>query len=83
VDTIVLSSNRNDQTQPDFSRCQSANIASSAKPASCRGPPQLAGHRSRAAATTPAKLSDGGARQVTAVGALPTTDEVDGASQGI
>jgi len=74
ADIVVLSNSRDDQTRPIVDRSEGGNIASSTEPPSCRGPPQVVGHRS--AAMTPAKLSDKSARQATAVGALPTADPV-------
>jgi len=76
ADIVVLSNSRDDQTGPILDRSEGGNIASSTEPPSCRGPPQVVGYRSRAAATTPAKLSDKNARQATAVGALPTAGPV-------
>jgi len=76
ADIVVLSKSRDDQARPTPDRSEGGNIASSTEPPSCRGPPQVVGHRSRAAAMTPAKLSDKSARQATAVGALPTANPV-------
>jgi hypothetical protein len=76
ADIIVLGSSRDDRTQPFPDGSVGGNIARSAEPPNCRGPPQVVRHRTRATETTPAKLSVDSAPHLLTAGALPTADPV-------
>lgn len=76
ADVVVLSSSWDDRNRLPPEACKRGSIASSTEPPSCRGPPQVVGHRSRATETMPASLSGKSARQGPGAGALPTADPI-------
>jgi hypothetical protein len=76
ADIIILGSSQDDLSRPLPDAATGNIIASGTEAPSCRGPPQVVGHPSRAAGTTSAKLSSKKVRPVSGAGALPAEDLV-------